>query len=264
MSSTFFPWLNTEPIIDGVIQLGRGVEAAVWGQTHSVYRLTDSTNNSVMAQTPLFTNYPARIRRTRSKEVIEDAVFDLVVFIATCDNRELVLGDTFQETGYGAQSSNIYTFAQVRPTRETVWIRTELNCTLTRPMPTAGQAAQLPASGPAEVLGYGGYQKDTEQVLVLANGEFGFSGVAGLMPASVQVGVQQLNRVRDSNEPKQMPTRPYREHFLAYIPPTPGEELNEKDIINAGNGDRYVIMSLLQTADAGIAGWICICERKAV
>jgi hypothetical protein len=130
-------------------------------------------------------------------------------------------------------------------------------------MPTAGQAAQLPPAGAVIIEGYGGYQKDTEQVLTLTNGFYAFSGLSGAQPASIQCGIQQLNRVRDGKDPK-WPTVAYREHFLAFIPPTPGEELSEKDTINAGNGDRYVIMSILQVPNAGFEGWVCICERKAV
>lgn len=262
----YFPFITsfgTLEVLDQAIQIGRGAAAAVIGQTYGVYRLGNSTNVSVLAQNPIYTTFPARIRRIATKDAIEDAIFDLVCFEATCDNRSLQIGDTFVENGYGSLSSNIYTLVQFRPTRETLWIRCESNCAMTRPMPTAGQAAQLPSAGAVTVLGYGGYQKDTEQILTLVDGLYGYSDTPGLTPASIQIGIQQLNRIRDSREPK-FPITAYREHFLAYIPPTPGEELNELDRINAGNGDRYQIASILQTADAGVAGWICIVERMGV
>src|SRR5580704_10290457 len=134
--------------IDGKIQYGRGRAAQVLGQTHDVYRLTEQTNDSVLGEKPTLVDFPARIRRTTSKMVLEDTIFDLIAYVALCDNTKLVLGDTLKETGYKSQSANIYTYAQQRPTRETVFMRTETNSFLSRPMPTAGQAAQLPASGP--------------------------------------------------------------------------------------------------------------------
>lgn len=259
----FIPPFDTLQEIDEAIQVGRGAAAAVIGQNYDVYRLSDSTNGSILSGSPVYTNFPARIRRISTKTAIEDAIFDLVLFQATCDNRALLVGDTFQETGYEAQEAGVYVMVQARPTRETLWMRCESNCALSRPMPTAGQAAQLPSSGAVAVLGYGGYQKDTEQMLTLVDGLYAYSSVPGLSPASVQVGIQQLNRIRDSKDPP-FPVTAYREHFLLYIPPTPGEELNEMDRINAANGDRYQIASILQTADAGLAGWITICERLGV
>lgn len=263
MSSTPFPWLDTMPLFDGIIQEGLGIVGALVGQTFSVYRNVGA-NGSVLSTTPIFTNFGANIRRYTTKVALENNTFDLETFVANCDRRQLQIGDVFKETGYGALPSNVYTLVQMRPMAETIWMRTESAAGLTRPMPTAGRASQLPTSGAVEVLGYGGYQVATEQILCLNNGLYQYLD-PGLVSndASVQCGLGQERRIADSKEP-QVPTRPYRERFLGFIPPTPGEIMNEKDIIDAGNGDRYVVASIFQTDEAGMAGWFCICERKAV
>jgi len=251
--------------INSKVQYGRGKAANVLGQPYDIYRnVLGKTNNSLMAYPPTYGNFPIRFRRTSKKIAIEDQTFELLVFVGMCDNRKLVLGDLVQEVGYEAQEENVFTFVQARPTRESLFIRCECPSFITRPYPTAGAASQLPQSGPVEVVGWGGYQKDTEQVLTLVNGRYGFeSATANLEAAAVQVGLQQMSHIRDSNDPK-LPTRAFRERFQIYIPPTPGEELNELDIVNAGNGDRYQIATILQTPDAGVAGWIMIGERMAV
>lgn len=249
--------------IDGKIQYGRGKAASVLGQTYNVYRLLPTTSVSVLAQNPLYANWPARIRRTTDVKAIEDQIFKLLVFRATFNSLNFLVGDVMQETGYKAQAEGVYVFVQSRPTRESLWMRAESNCTISRPTPTAGQAAQLPASGALIARGYGGYVKDTEWPLTLTNGRYAFTDIPGMSPATIPVGIQQELRVADSREPK-FPVTAYRERFLIFIPPTPGEEINEMDRVNAGNGDRYQIASILQTASVGVSGWICIAERLGV
>jgi len=250
--------------IDSKIQYGRGKAASVLGQPYDVYRLTPNTQNSMMATQPYYGNFPIRFRRTSKKIAIEDQTFELLVFVGLCDNLKLKIGDLVQEVGYEAEEANIFTFVQARPTRESLFIRCECASFITRPYPSAGAANQLPPSGPVEVFGWGGYQKATEQILTLVNGQYGFTSDPGSTPAAaVQVGLQQMSHIRDSNAPK-FPTTAFRERFQMYIPPTPGEELNELDIVNSGNGDRYQISTILNTPDAGVAGWITIGERMAV
>jgi hypothetical protein len=266
---SFFPSLGTLPLLDGVIQTGRGVAAAVIGQTYDVRRLTAPTpaNGSVSSQTPVLTGFPARLRRTTSKLAIENAVFDLLCYEATCDNRELVLMDELTETGYEAMENGVYVFAQARPTRETLWMRTDANIAITRPIPAVGQAAQQPSSGwVANTNGYGGVQKDTELVMTLTNGSYAFSSV-GASPASIPCGLQPLNRIKDTGTgvaAGKWPTALYREHYLAYIPLLPGEQLSELDRLNFPNSDRYEIALIYSSEMTGIGGYILIVEKLGV
>ena len=254
----FYPSFGTMPLIDEAIQIGRGAAAGVIGQTYNIYRLDANTNGAITDNNPIYTGYPARVRRTTSKAAIEQVTFDTLIFQSTSDNRVLVQGDVLIQNGYENDGS-IFTFAQARPTRETLFVRTEAAASITRPMPTAGQAAQQPVAGIVATPGYSGFAKSTEFPLILTNGMYSFSQEPGAYQASVQVGISPLNRVRDGN--MKLPTALYREHFLIYVPLLPGEMLSELDRIRLPNADAYEIALMHSTEDVGIAGYICIVER---
>ena len=249
------------PEIDAVIQAGRGAAAGVIGQTYTQYRL-GSTSGSITSGTPITSNFLARIERITNKSKIENQTFDLLVYKATCDNTTLDEGDLLVETGYGSDNGQ-YWVAQKRPTRETLWVRAESNCNITRPMPTAGAASEQPSSGPELVEGWGGVTKDTEQILTLQNGLYSFTSAAGATKAVIPAGLQPLNRIKDAREPD-IPTALYREHFLVYLPLLPGCILNELDRVSFSNmGDAYEIALMFTTEQTGLSGWILIVEKLA-
>jgi len=270
----FFPSLGTLPVLDGAIQTGRGVAAGVIGQTYDVRCLLqpNPATGSISSQVAIYTSYPARLRRITKKISIEDDIFSLVCFEATCDNRiffDINSNGTqtieMTETGYESGVSGIYSFAQARPTRETLWMRTEANVAITRMSPTAGLASQQPVSGwvAANEGTYGGIQKDTEAVLTLNSGVYSFSS-SGASPASVQCGLQPLNRIKDTSSSVaagKWPTALYREMFLAYIPLIPGEQLSELDRLNFPNSDRYEIAVIYTSEQTGIQGYITVVEK---
>ncbi len=271
---SFFPSLGTLPILDGAIQTGRGVAAGVIGQTYDVrclYQPTAATG-SISSQVPVYTNYPARLRRTMKKVAIEDETFTLICFEATCDNRiffNLNANGTqpieMTETGYESGSNAVYAFAQARPTRETLWMRTESNIAITRMNPSAGKASQQPISGwvGADAGTYGGVQKDTESVLTLNSGAYTFSD-ASASPASIQCGIQPLNRLKDATKSSaagKWPVTLYRELYLAYIPLLPGEQLNELDRLNFPNSDRYEVAIIYTSENTGISGYLMVVEK---
>lgn len=246
--------------IDSAIQQGRGAAAQVLGQTYSQYRLTTTTNNSILSGPPINSGFLARLERTTKKIEVENQFFELVVFKATCDNRTLQLGDVLQETGYEAQPTT-YVFAQARPTRETLWIRTEFNVFISRPYSEAARMDQMPTSGGVVLNGWAGTYKSNEQILTLTNGMYAFKSTG--TEASIPCQLQPLNRIRDPKDPK-IPTAFYREHFLAYVPDVPGEQLKELDIINCGQSDRYEIAVIYNPGDVGLTGSVCIVEKLGV
>lgn len=266
---SFFPSLGFLPLIDGAIQEGRGVAASVLGQTYDVRRINSSTNGSISSNAALYTSFPARIRRTSKKVAIENTIFDLVCFEATCDNRVLEIGDEMTETGYEAMANGVYVMAQARPTRETLWMRCESNVAITRMMPAAGQEAQQPTFGwsAAQSGAYGGVDKRTEAVLTLTNGTYAFSTQPGATPAGVVCGLQPLNRIRDTSTrvaAGKWPSALYREHFIAYLPLLPGEQIVELDRISLQNSDRYEVALVYTSETTGIAGYILIVEKLGV
>lgn len=246
--------------IDGKVQRGRGKASNVLGQTYTVQRLSAAVNGSITNASPLYTGFPASVAKA-SKMKIENQTFDLQVFTATCDNRNLQIGDLLTETGYGSDGG-AFTLAQKRPLRETILVRTESSITITRPKPAGGQASQQPLQGSTIAPGYLGVNKAGEWPLTLANGMYAFEPTGS--PAVVPCGLQPLNRVRDGakgDAAGRLPTALYREHFLAYLPLLPGETLNELDRLNFGNSDRYEVALFFTSAQRGFSGYICIVEK---
>lgn len=252
--------------IDGKIQYGRGKEAGKLGQTYTVQRLKSITNGAVTSTPPIKVNFPVRLLKAK-KHAIENQTFDLLIMEARCDNRKLSLLDVLTETGFKADGG-VWTVAQFRPTRETILVRTEANITITRPMPSAGQAAQQSAPGVtiAPDGTWGGVNKAGEQVLTLINGLYAFESV-NASPASIQAGIQPLNRVRDVPTSAAMGKTPmpqYREEFLAYVPMLPGTYLDEHDRLNFPSRDRYEIAQVFSTDLTGLAGYILTVKKLGV
>jgi hypothetical protein len=260
--------------LDRKIQRGRG--KAAWkagGQQYDVYRLNGRTNVAVTSTEPIRRSHRARIERTTSKKLIENTTFELLVFEATTDNRQLELMDVLVERGFNAMPQGSYIVAQKRPSRPTLLVRVEANVTISAMDTTAGAASQQPASGNRFISGMVGWSadwKENEQLLTLINGEYAFKGVddpywqqPGAAPAQIQVGLQPNARVRDGNA-LEVPTEQPRAPFCVYIPITPGVFLEEtKSVINFGNAasDRYRLTKYFTSDLTGLAGQIALCEK---
>ena len=254
--------------IDSAIQQGRGAAATILGQTYDVYRNGPQTNVSVISSGSLtIHNYPMRIRRSQ-KVAIENVPFDLLVITATCDNRQLQLGDILVETGYEAQPDNRFCVAQIRPTRETIMVRVENPAAIQRPQPDGGAASQQPISNGVPgtcvmAVGYGGITPFNREILTLTDGAYAFLPAGSTTPqASVPIGIQQRSRTRDRRDPG-LPTRIAESEFYAYIPDCPGVEFAELDVIKATHEDNYEIRSLFTSDQSGLQGWICLLRKLA-
>lgn len=262
--------LGLLPELDGVIQVGRGVAAAVIGQTYQVYRLDGQTNNSVTSNAPVNfpgvgAQFPCRLARSVAKLAIENEIYSLLCFKGTCDNRQLVLGDVLYETGYEAMDAGYYTFAQARPTRASLFMATPFAAMLSRPNPHAGRADQQPTTPGqfVELEDSGSIDRASDAIMVLQNGFYSYQTTSGLTPASVQIGLQPIRRLRDGNT-LGTPTDMYRVEYLIYCPELPGEQLNELDRFSLGSSDRYEISQLYSSEYTGLAGHICVVEKMGV
>lgn len=257
-----FPPTLVKPI-DEAIQQGLGAAASVVGQTYDVRRLSATTNGSISANTPIFTGFPASLRRAKPI-AIENFTFKLLCFEATCNRLPLQLVDELTETGYNAMPQGVYVLAQMRPLVETLLMRVDATCTITRPMPTAGQASTMPPAGFVEQTGMSAPEKSTEQILTLTNGLYAFSNPPVVTPATVQCQLQPYDRIKDGRV-LGVPTEFYREQFFIYVPELPGEQLDERDRLNfpiSGQAtDRYVIMSIYTSELTGLSGYIIISEK---
>lgn len=247
--------------LDQRLQRGLGRAAAVIGQTYDVYRLSDATNVGVVSGKPVIPGFAATTRRITSKTAINNTVFDLLCFVADCDNRSLQIGDVLVENGYKTDGG-VYTYVQQRPMQESLWIRTEFNIFLSRPATRSGASNEQPSSGAVAKTQRAGTYKGIERVLQLENGDYFLSNIgdSGVTPANIQAGLQPLNRIKDAREPG-LPTTLYREHLLAYLPLMPGFQPNELDRLNFPNSDRYEIALVFTTEQVGLSGYICIVEK---
>jgi hypothetical protein len=254
-------WLGVMPKLNDVVQQLRGVEGAIIGQTYNVYRLTSASNGSVISGIPLYTNYPMYLKEKAMKVVVENDAFNLLVWEGKVDNIDIQLGDFFVEVGYG-NDKGIWVYAQGRPMHPNIFVRAETRSFITRPYTLAGSVAEQPGPADPDVVvqqAYGGTHIEIEKYLTLANGQYTFDPNA-TVGASVPVGIQALNRVRDGSIPK-VPTKQYRTHHTIYAPLIPGEMLDLQDRINASAGDRYETMEVHSTGSTGLYGNIIIAER---
>lgn len=249
-------------MFDGLQDIEGGF-AAEWGQSYDVRRLDDATNGSITNNAPVVSGFRIHPERTTKKSEIENVTFDILVYEATCDNRQLQIGDVLTQMG-SRNDGSIFTLAQMRDLHPTLMIRTAFAASLSRPMPTGGAASQQPSSGviAADDGTYAGIDWESEQWLRLQSGSYSFSGDNTKPKATVQVEIQPLNRVRDGAGP--LPTMLPREHYVAYIPILEGTMLNEKDRIRLPNMDAYEIALIASSDLVGLAGYICICERVNV
>jgi len=253
------------PQIDDAIQQAQGAIGAVVGQTYDVFRMTNTTSGSILNGPALYTGFPLSPAKAQKKH-IENTTFDLQVFVGTCDNRDLEIGDVLVETGYEALENNIFIFAQRRPMGVSLFVRGEVKGFISRPNTGAGSSSQqTPGSGVVVDDAWGGTYKGIEEYLTLTNGVYTFQSPPDASTgATLPIGLQPLNRVRDGTIPK-VPTIQYRTHHLAFVPMLNGEQLNEQDRINASSSDRYEIMEVYASADAGLdGGYILIVEKTAV
>jgi hypothetical protein len=129
--------------INTAIQAGRGAAASVLGDLYSVYRLTNATNTAVVSGSPVISQFQAVLEKA-SKKDMEQQIFDLQIFKATCDNRILQDQDVLVGTGF---DNATYVFCQARKMRHSLLARTEFTASITRPMPTAGSAAEHQLTG---------------------------------------------------------------------------------------------------------------------
>lgn len=244
------------------LQLMGGGFASSWGQPFDVRRLSNTTNTSIASNAPIISGFRAWVEKA-SRTDIENAVFDTLVFEATCNNLQLQLGDVLTQTG-DYNDGSIFTVAQMRPSHPTLFVRTSDSCSLSRPMPTAGQSDQQPATGHiVETPGYAGDDKGTEWFLKLQNGSYFFSSDNTIPNASLYAGLQPISRVRDGAS--ELPgTGLYREDYIVWIPLFHGDMLHEMDRLRFPNMDAYQVARLFSSGDVGLSGYICTIERVNV
>lgn len=256
------------PRVDRAIQRGRGKTAGKIGQTFAQRRLMPNSTGSIFIQAPITTQFPVML--TRAKKVdVEDEIFTLIALTATCDNRQLQLGDLLTETGYGAELTS-YVYAQRRPMKPTIWMRTESVATITRPN---AEAATDPASNttpvtPSVTFGdytppgvgpntYAGRDPATDLTLSLIAGQYSFGNGPA---AQVPIGIAPVSRVGTSGG-TQFAENLSQTRFYGYLPPMPGVTLQRLDRIDVpARGTSYVVQ-MTYANSVGLVGTVCVLEQ---
>lgn len=252
---TYLPQLNQ------VVQLGRGIASSVLGLTYSVYRLNSASTGSVVgSQSLVYPAYQMYFNKAQ-KTKLENETFNLLAFAATCDGTKLRVGDILVENGYESDGG-MYCVVQLRPMKQNMIIRVEMASAIERPHPAAGAAENQPTSGAVAMPLYGGLTPANRYEVTLNNGLYNVleQGIGAV--ASIPIGLQPINRVKDGHKPD-LPTVIPRSHFIAYIPPTPGYMPSELDVIKGVNQDSYEIQQVYSSSPVGISGNIVIVEKLA-
>lgn len=249
------------PLINQVTQsIGGGVPSSILGTNYKLYRLNSNTAGSIISLNSLvsatFKMY-FRDHQKASRQKIENTTFDLLVFDGVCDGTKLKVGDILVETGYESDGG-IYCVAQQRPLSGNMLVRVESRSAIAEPQPGAGSDETQPTVGPVWVEGkYGGPTTPERYVLTLDHGLYEMRPFGEGTLASVPIGFQPLNRVRESKK-QGIPTAYPHTMFLAYIPPTPGYIPAPLDILKSQNMDSFSIDQVYSSSGVGISGTVCI------
>jgi len=257
--------------LDRILSYGGGVEAGITGQRYDVRRLTQRSNGSILTQAPVIPSFPVVLERTTSKKIIEDEPFSLVIFEGDCDYSKLQLGDVLSGSGldpFGSASSFVY--AQHRPTREALFVRTESVATITRPN---AEAATDPASNTTPVTSsvtfgdytppgagpntYAGRDPATDLTLSLIAGQFSFGNGPA---AQVPIGIAPVSRVGTSGG-AQFAENLSQTRFYGYIPPLPGVMLQRLDRIDVPARGASCVVSMTYANSVGLVGTVCVLEQ---
>lgn len=252
--------MNQTAYLDSMMARQRGVRAAYRGLPYDVRRLSSASNVSVLSGRPVLSQFPVIMERVTSKDVIEDEPFSLVIFEGDCDYSKLQLGDVLSEYGTNALLDGAaFVYAQHRPTREALFVRTESVATITRPVdaPARAAASALPTANAGPYI-VSDEEADVEEgptadgdVLTLAAGTYAFQP-AGSTPAQVPIGIEPTSRTGQSREDAQ-PTSSDATRFVGYTPALP---IQERDEIAVGS-KRYLVLEAT-TRYSGFVGTIML------
>lgn len=238
--------------VNAKIQKLNGKAARRIGQHYNVYRLSNTSNGSVLnSGNRILTNFPIRMVLNMEGWIVEQTKIYDMVFEGLCDARNLQIGDICVEMdGDGA----MFAVADLRPMNPNVFIRVEQSGALSRPFGALPNGAtQMPSLGR---VGFFGAGKSSEQICVLINGYYSLA-LSG-NPATIPLGVQPYKRLGMMPDPK-VPTSTHRNEVFAYVPNLPGVQIQPGDVISASNGDRYQVHTVTPYTE-GLQGYQLICE----
>jgi hypothetical protein len=257
MSQSLNPWLSN--LVYGALGTAAGIIGPGSGVAYNVYRVNGNTSTSIISPNSLvIPRFNMYMQRTTNKVVLENAVFDLMCFEAKCDGTKLEPGDILEEIGPNAQEGAYYCVAAIRnrlPYR-TILIRVENTSSLERMKPGAGAISQQPTSGSVSVLttqGIGATTVEGRLHLTLDGGLYQMLAIGDGSLASLPVGMQPLGRIKEGTK-LGLPTEYATPSFLLYVPPAPGFQVANLDIIKGSSSDTYMVQRTYYSGNVGMVG----------
>jgi hypothetical protein len=250
---------------DDIFQQNQGLLASNNGQFHSVYRVVPNSNGSVLQQVPLYDIFPAWLTRTTSRKFIENAMFELLMFLGVCDSRYLQYGDLLVDN----KSGESYVYGNRRIQTAAVLVRVETLVTIGQSYnPGSARPATPRGPGGHVISGYATARNDITQPITLVNGAYNV-GAVGDVPAQLLVGVQMKNQIGGPHD-AELPNSELRSNFVVYVPPLggangePAPAIRENMVIAVvGSDTKYTVLSCI-TSMQGFVGTVCIVQKVGV
>lgn len=249
--------------IQASIDYADGLSAGFTGQPFYVYRLNSSASgNVVQSSTQILSNFPiSRKRLKMGDDSLEtDVAQGTYWYKLIADLSTLQVGDIciMNDPVYGLGSTQVapagnalaqfvgFAIAEHAPLKAKIGGR--LNCYV---------SIFRPASSPDS----SGYEDQTQHgalPLLLTNGQF-VLGTSGQQPALIPAGFMPAVRDRGNMYPDQS-NNVGTTVWKVYLPPLPGFNLKETDIIATTAGDQYRIINPYRQ-EAGTIGYQLICMK---
>lgn len=236
-----FPFLKQYGSIQRIIDTGRGYAANVLGQPGSVFRLSaNNTGDYLQDSNIVLTNYPA-IRKVMRGGIAMESHEDmgLVYYNIVSDLNFMLTGDIWYQTDpyYGEGNTSVdYT------TEEFVGF-----CLVNHGVAKPAIAVQVhrfahifrPQTG-ANANGYAQTYQQDSYGLYISDGVATFTQPTGLL-SWIPIGLQPVSRAKGPQLRPYVPGMTDQTDYFCYMPPIPGYEPLEGDIIQTMNGSRYVV-----------------------
>jgi hypothetical protein len=259
MSSVPQPTSSLSALAAGLQKMWGGFANGFGQQGFKVYRLSPSTPAAgILSGTPVLT-IPASLKRTVSRGALENQLFELVTFDATCDNSQLVLGDILEYPDDGS----IYCYAQYRPPEDPIFVRCDAPAFLRRPTDAASDAVGTVTQWTA-TTGADEVTQANALAMTVTNGAYAF--VAGGSTATIPIGIQPTTRARPGHA-EAVPTSTSIERFVGYAPPlgvpSSAVPIRENDVfeIQDGSDVAYVVEQVYASGLVGLVGTVMLLNK---
>ena len=250
--------------LDYIVQYGRGAAADIIGEIYDVYRRSDGTDGRIPSQgsvlntsNRVYTGLAIRMMRSNAAIAAENTNIYDMIFAGMCDASVLKVGDVVTRTQDYRNDREMFTVADLRPLSYNVFVRTEVEGSISRPWGVGDSEKLL---GFVEYQGAGKY---TERPYVLQSGYYYIAEPGKpVSPAVIPLGIQPYKRLGAKPEIRQ-PTTTHRTEMFCYAPLIPGMFIEAGDILSDQNGNRYMIHNV-SLFTVGLQGYQLIAESLFV